>query len=263
MIDANRPAEAPPPPRVLIADDEAELRGLLQRYLGEQGLAVRAVADAAAAEKLLARERFDVLILDVMMPGEDGLSLCRRLRAQGETVPILMLTARGDPVDRIVGLEMGADDYLPKPFLPRELLARLQAMVRRQRLLGLHGGPLGDVPLRFGRYALFAAQRRLERDGEPVSLTTGEFQLLLALAQNAHRPLGRDRLVALAHGPGADVTDRSIDAQVMRLRRTIEEDPTAPRHIRTVWGVGYVFVPDGPEGTGGGEEGPKPGEGGR
>ncbi len=240
------PASAAAPrtdaPRVLIADDEAELRGLLQRYLGEQGLQVRAVPDAAAAERMLSRERFDVLILDVMMPGEDGLSLCRRLRAQGETVPILMLTARGDPVDRIVGLEMGADDYLAKPFHPRELLARVQAMVRRQRLLGLHGGPLGDVPVRFGPYALHAAQRRLEKDGEPVPLTTGEFQLLLALVQNAHRPLGRDRLVALAHGPGAEVTDRSIDAQVMRLRRAIEPDPSSPRWIRTVWGVGYVFA---------------------
>jgi two-component system, OmpR family, phosphate regulon response regulator OmpR len=235
------------PITVLIADDEAELRGLLQRYLGEQGLTVRAAHNAAIAERLLARERFDVLVLDVMMPGEDGLSLCRRLRHAGETVPILMLTARGDPVDRIIGLEMGADDYLPKPFNPRELLARIQAMVRRQKLLGAHGGPLGSAPVRFGRYTLHAAQRRLERDGEPVALTTGEFQLLHAMVMNPNRPLGRDRLIELAKGADRDqdVTSRSIDAQVMRLRRVIEADPARPQHIQTVWGRGYVFVPEG------------------
>lgn len=230
-------------PRILIADDEAELRGLLQRYFTEQGLAVRVVPDAAGAERLLARERFDVLVLDVMMPGEDGRSLCRRLRAQGETVPILMLTARGDPIDRVVGLEMGADDYLPKPFNPRELLARVQAMVRRQRMLGAHAGPLGEAPVAFGRYTLHAAQRRLEKDGQPVPLTTGEFSLLQALVSHANRPLGRDRLIELARGRDHEATDRSIDVQVMRLRRLIEEDPAAPRHIKTVWGVGYVFVP--------------------
>ena len=122
--------------RILVADDESDLRSLLQRYLGDQGYAVRTVESAAPLDKMLARERFDVLVLDVMMPGEDGLSICRRLRAQGETIPILMLTARGDPLDRIIGLEMGADDYLPKPFNPRELLARIQALVRRQRMLG-------------------------------------------------------------------------------------------------------------------------------
>lgn len=230
-------------PRILIADDEAELRALLQRYFTEQGLMVRVVPDAAGAERLLARERFDVLVLDVMMPGEDGLALCRRLRAAGETVPILMLTARGDPIDRVVGLEMGADDYLPKPFNPRELLARVQAMVRRQRMLGAHGGPLGDAPFAFGRYTLHAARRVLEKDGRPLALTSGEFALLQAFVSHANRPLGRDRLIELARGREHEATDRSIDVQVMRLRRLIEEDPAAPRHIRTVWGVGYVFVP--------------------
>jgi two-component system phosphate regulon response regulator OmpR len=232
------------PARILIADDEAELRGLLQRYLTEQGLAVRTVPDAATAQKLLARERFDVLVLDVMMPGEDGLSLCRKLRAQGEVIPILMLTARGDPVDRIIGLEMGADDYLPKPFNPRELLARLQAMVRRQRILGAHGGPPDDAPIRFGRFVLRPSQRSLEKDGASVSIGTAEFNLLRALASHPHRPLGRDRMIELAHGRDHEATDRSIDVQVMRLRRLIEEDPSLPRHIQTVWGVGYVFVPD-------------------
>jgi two-component system phosphate regulon response regulator OmpR len=231
--------------RVLIVDDEAELRALLQRYLSEQGLGVRAVPDAAQAERLLARERFDVLVLDVMMPGEDGLSLCRRLRAQGETIPILMLTARGDPIDRIVGLEMGADDYLSKPFNPRELLARVQAMWRRQRMLGAHGGPAGEAPIVFGPYTLYLAERRLEKAGETLELTTGEFTLLQALAQHANRPLGRDKLLELARGRDSEATDRSIDVQVMRLRRLIEDDPAKPRYIQTVWGLGYVFVPDG------------------
>lgn len=230
--------------RILIADDEAELRGLLQRYLSEHGLQVRAVPDAAAAAQLLARERFDVLVLDLMMPGEDGLSLCRRLRAQGETIPILMLTARGDLVDRVLGLEMGADDYLAKPFAPRELLARLQAMVRRQQQLGAHVGPAGDEAVRFGPFTFYPAQRRLERDGEPVEISTVEFKLLRALASQPHRPLGRDRLLALAHGDQHGVSDRSLDVQVMRLRRLVEADPGTPRHIQTVWGLGYVFIPE-------------------
>jgi two-component system phosphate regulon response regulator OmpR len=231
--------------RILVADDEADLRALLQRYLTDQGYAVRTVDSAAPLERLLAREPFDVLVLDVMMPGEDGLSICRRLRGQGETIPILMLTARGDPVDRIVGLEMGADDYLPKPFNPRELLARIQALVRRQRILGAHTpAAIGLNVVRFGSHVLHLAERRLERDGTEVPLTTGEFALLQALAQNPNRPLGRDRLIDLAHGRDHEATDRSIDVQVMRLRRLIEADPAKPRHIQTVWGVGYVFVPD-------------------
>lgn len=232
--------------RVLIADDEADLRALLQRYLAEQGYAVRTVDGLVQAERLLARERFDVLVLDVMMPGEDGLSGCRRLRAQGETIPILMLTARGDPVDRIVGLEMGADDYLPKPFSPRELVARIQALVRRQRILGAHHGPAvdGSHEIRFGAFVLRLDQRRLLRGTEEVALTTAEFALLRALAQQPRRPLGRDRLLELAHGPDHEATERSIDVQVMRLRKLIEADPSSPRHIRTVWGVGYEFVPD-------------------
>jgi len=233
--------------RILIADDEADIRALLQRYLGDQGYAVRTVESAAPLDKLLARERFDVLVLDVMMPGEDGLAACRRLRAQGETIPIVMLTARGDPLDRIIGLEMGADDYLPKPFNPRELLARIQALVRRQRMLGAHAGPLpGDGEVRFADYVLDLGRRTLSKDGAVVPLTTGEFSLLAAFAQHPNRPMGRDKLIELAHGRDHEATDRSIDVQVMRLRKLIEADPAKPHHIRTVWGVGYVFVPEAP-----------------
>jgi two-component system phosphate regulon response regulator OmpR len=231
--------------RVLVADDEADLRALLERYLTSQGCFVRAVDGGAAIDKLLARERFDVLVLDVMMPGEDGLAICRRLRAQGETIPIVMLTARGDPLDRIIGLEMGADDYLPKPFTPRELLARIQALIRRQRILGAHGGPADDdASIAFGEHTLHLGTRRLERGGAEVPLSSAEFALLRAFALHPNRPLGRDRLIELAHGRDHEATDRSIDVQVMRLRRLIEADPAEPRHIRTVWGVGYVFVPE-------------------
>ena len=233
--------------RVLVVDDEPELRALLQRYLSDHGFTVRTVAHALSLEALLQRERFDVLVLDVTMPGEDGLSVCRRLRAMGDTIPILMLTARGDPVDRIVGLEMGADDYLPKPFNPRELLARIQAMIRRQRLLGPHGGSrAGTGSIRFGDFLLLVEERRLLRHGQDYPLTSGEFALLLALVQQAGRPLGRDRLLASAHGPGHQISDRSVDVQIMRLRKIIEIDPAHPRHIRTVWGKGYVFIADPP-----------------
>ncbi|MBS0452232.1 MAG: two-component system response regulator OmpR [Proteobacteria bacterium] len=231
--------------RILIADDEADIRALLQRYLGDQGYAVRTVESTATLDKLLARERFDVLVLDVMMPGEDGLAACRRLRAQGETIPIVMLTARGDPLDRIIGLEMGADDYLPKPFNPRELLARIQALVRRQRMLGAHAGPVPrDGEIRFSDYVLDLGRRTLHKAGTAVPMTTGEFALLTAFAQHPNRPMGRERLIELAHGRDHEATDRSIDVQVMRLRKLIEADPAKPHHIRTVWGVGYVFVPE-------------------
>ncbi|MFC0666279.1 two-component system response regulator OmpR [Azotobacter chroococcum] len=232
--------------RILVVDDEHDLRALLQRYLSDQGYAVRALDSGQRLEHLLGRERFDVLVLDVMMPGEDGLSLCRRLRAQGETIPIVMLTARGDPLDRIIGLEMGADDYLPKPFNPRELQARIEALIRRQRMLGAHTGPLpGDGRIDFGPFSLHLGERRLSRDGRDIPLTSGEFALLQALARHPRRPLGRDRLIELSRGRDHEASDRSIDVQVMRLRRAIEDDPAQPHYIRTVWGLGYVFVPDG------------------
>ena len=231
--------------KVLILDDEAELRALLQRYLGSHGLTVRGVEDAVQLDRLLSREPFDVLILDLMMPGEDGLSVCRRLRARGETIPILMLTAKGDPVDRIVGLEMGADDYLPKPFDPRELLARIQAMLRRQAMLGAPTAVSRNDCLSFGPFTLDLAARRLLRDGQVLALSTSEYAVLAALVMHAGRPLGRERLRTLAHGRDHEATERSVDVQILRLRRLLEADPSSPRYIQTVWGVGYLFAPDG------------------
>ena len=230
--------------RLLVVDDEAELRAMLTRYLQGQGYEVRAAADASALERLLARERFDLIILDLMLPGEDGLSICRRLRAQGETLPILMLTARGDAVDKVLGLEMGADDYLPKPFNPRELLARLGAMLRRQQMLGVAPVAAALRRVTFGPYVLEPTQRQLLRAGEPVALTSGEYALLQTLAQHAGRPLGRERLLELAFGRDHAVTERSIDVQIMRLRRLIEDQPATPRYIQTVRGLGYVLVVD-------------------
>ena len=232
--------------RILVVDDDQRLRDLLVRYLGEQGFTVRAVAESGAMDKALAKERFDLIVLDLMLPGEDGLTICRRLRAQNADPAIIMLTAKGDDVDRIVGLEMGADDYLPKPFNPRELVARVNAVLRRKHGAGPPGAPSSVTEIhRFGTFELNLATRTLLRDGKSVALTTGEFSVLKVLAQNPRQPLNRDKLMELARGREYEVFDRSIDVQVSRLRKIIEEDPAHPRHIQTVWGFGYVFVPDG------------------
>ena len=231
--------------RILVVDDDQRLRELAVRYFGEQGFEARAVADAAAMDRQLARERYDLIVLDLMLPGEDGLAICRRLRAQGNAPAILMLTAKGDEVDRIVGLEMGADDYLPKPFNPRELLARVNAVLRRRAPSGPPGAPAAETELhRFGAFEFNLATRSLTREGKPVPLTTGEFSVLKVLVQHPRQPLSRDKLMELARGREYGVFDRSIDVQISRLRKIVEEDHAHPRHIQTVWGFGYVFVPD-------------------
>ena len=230
--------------RILVVDDDLRMRDLLVRYLGGEGYEVKAAADAAAMDKLLARERYDLVVLDLMLPGEDGLAICRRLRAQGAAPAIIMLTAKGDDVDRIVGLEMGADDYLPKPFNPRELLARINAVLRRRAPAGPPGAPAEGGSLQFGEFVLNFSTRTLTRADKPVSLTTGEFSVLKVLAQHPRQPLSRDKLMELARGREYEVFDRSIDVQISRLRKIVEADPAHPRHIQTVWGFGYVFVPD-------------------
>jgi two-component system phosphate regulon response regulator OmpR len=230
--------------RILVVDDDQRLRELLVRYLGGEGHEVKAVADAAAMDKQLARERYDLLVLDLMLPGEDGLAVCRRLRTQETSPAIIMLTAKGDDVDRIVGLEMGADDYLPKPFNPRELLARINAVLRRRTPAGPPGAPAAGGVFEFGAFSLNLATRSLTRAGKSVPLTTGEFSVLKVLAQHPRQPLSRDKLMELARGREYEAFDRSIDVQVSRLRKIIEDDPAQPKHIQTVWGFGYVFVPD-------------------
>ena len=232
--------------RIIVVDDDARLRELLNRYLHEQGFSVRAVADGNDMNRWLARGRYDLMVLDLMMPGEDGLSICRRLRGLGEKIPIIMLTAKGDDVDRIVGLEVGADDYLAKPFNPRELVARIQAVLRRVPEPPPPGAPTADLKvITFGAFSFNLAARSLTRNGENLALTTGEYSLLKVLVQHPRTSLSRDKLMELARGREFGAFDRSIDVQISRLRKLIEADPAKPAYIQTVWGFGYVFIPDG------------------
>ena len=222
---------------------------MLATYLGEQGYAVRCLEGGpqllARLEGRLGPERPDLLVLDLMLPGDDGLTLLRRLRDGGDDLPVLMLTARADGVDRIIGLEQGADDYLAKPFLPRELTARIEAVLRRRRRSPSGSPQPESQPVHFGTCRFDPTSRTLERDGAAVTITSGEFSLLAVFVQHPQRPLSRQRLVELARGPGSDTDSRSMDVQVSRLRRLIEPDPARPRYLQTVWGYGYVFVPDG------------------
>ncbi len=230
---------------IWVVDDDPELRQMVGTYLIDQGYDVRCLSDVKQLEARLEFQRPDLIVLDLMMPGDDGLTALRRLRDAGDDLPVVMLTARGDGVDRIIGLEQGADDYLAKPFLPRELSARIEAVLRRRSSIPA-GTPLaegGDVT--FGENQFDLSARTLLRDGTPVVITSGEFSLLAAFVQHPHRPLSRERLIELARGPGSDTDSRSMDVQVSRVRKLVEPDPARPRYIQTVWGYGYVFVPDG------------------
>ena len=231
--------------KILIVDDDPGLSSLLERFFTSKGYRTRAVPNVEQMDRLLAREVFNLVVLDLMLPGEDGLSACRRLRAANNQIPIIMLTAKGDELSRIKGLELGADDYLAKPFNPDELMARVKAVLRRQSA-PVPGAPSSeDETVTFGDYELSLATRELKRGNEVHMLTTGEFAVLKALVMHAREPLTRDKLMNLARGREWDALERSIDVQISRLRRMIEPDPSKPRYIQTVWGVGYVFVPDG------------------
>ena len=231
--------------KILVVDDDMRLRSLLERYLVEQGYIVRSAANSEQMDRLLERENFHMMVLDLMLPGEDGLTICRRLRQQENEIPIVMLTAKGDEVDRIIGLELGADDYLPKPFNPRELLARIKAVLRRKST-EVPGAPTAEESVvTFSTYTLNLATREMKNGDDPMPLTSGEFAVLKALVTHAREPLSRDKLMNLARGRDYSALERSIDVQVSRLRRMLEEDPANPRYIQTVWGLGYVFVPDG------------------
>jgi two-component system phosphate regulon response regulator OmpR len=232
-------------PHVLIVDDDLRLRDLLERYLTQQGMHARGAANAAAMRRALAEHHFDLIVLDLMLPDADGLEVCRALRSDGVTTPVIMLTAKGDEVDRIVGLELGADDYLGKPCNPRELVARIRAVLRRQPRAVVGAPQPEQAVVRFGRFSFDPATRQLLDGDTPVKLTSGEFAVLAALLAHPFETLSRERLVALARGRDLEAFDRSIDVMVSRLRRCLEDDPRRPRWLQTVWGEGYVFVPDG------------------
>jgi DNA-binding response OmpR family regulator len=221
--------------RVLLIEDDSRLADMVGEYLGKAGFHVIHAESGTRGLALHGREPLDVVILDLMLPDTDGLDVCRQIRARSDT-PILMLTARGDPMDRVVGLEMGADDYLPKPFEPRELLARLRAILRRGR-----GGPKPDL-LRYGRLEIDRGAREVRLDGTPRPLTSYQFALLLALAEHAGRVMSRDALMDAVKGEQFEAFDRSIDVHVSRIRAAIEDDPRKPRRVITVRGTGYVFA---------------------
>lgn len=231
-------------PLIWVVDDDPQLRKLLEEFLEKNGFEVRTIADGRDLERRLSRQRPDLLVLDLMLPGTDGLEICRRLRATGDDIPIIMLTAKSDPIDRVVGMELGADDYLGKPFLPRELTARIQAVLRRRAPLP-PGTPIADGNTAiFGDCRLDLSTRVLRRGEAKVEMTSGEFALLSAFVKHPHQPLTRERLLELARGPSSESFDRSVDVQISRLRKLIEPDLGKPHHIQTVWGFGYVFVPD-------------------
>ncbi|HEY0833531.1 MAG TPA: response regulator [Azospirillum sp.] len=233
-------------PHLLVVDDDREIRNLTSQFLTKHGYRVSTARDGAEMLKTLEAARVDLIVLDLMLPGEDGLSLCRRLRAAPATaaIPIVMLTAMGEETDRIIGLEMGADDYLAKPFSPRELLARIKAVLRRAGAPQAVGGEAAAKVLRFEGWSLDLAKRELRSpDGVLVQLSAGEYDLLVAFVEHPQRVLTRDQLLDLARGRAAVPFDRSVDVQVSRLRRKIEPDPADPTLIKTVRGGGYLFTP--------------------
>ena len=233
------------PGTILVVDDDDKLRALLIQYLSDEGFRVSGVTDGKSMDGFLDGNDVDLIVLDLMLPGEDGLSIARRLSGSRDT-PIIILSARGDEVDRIVGLEVGADDYLPKPFNPRELLARIRAVMRRAE----HQPPqttsdTDGTPYRFGEFTLDLASRSLVCGNAPVELTPGDFALLEAFVSNPNRVMSRDSLIERLKGYERSPYDRSIDVRVTRLRKKIEPDPEHPQFIRTIWGKGYMFTPQG------------------
>ena len=231
-------------PHILVVDDHSEIRDLLKRFLEQHGMRVSCARDGKEMKRLLDEREFDLLVLDLMMPGEDGLTLCRELRVKSR-LPIIMLTAMGEETDRIIGLEMGADDYLSKPFNPRELLARIKAVMRRTQAESLPVPETLTRDLRFDRWLLDVNRRELvDEEGVGMSLSTAEFDLLKVFLERPQRVLSRDQLLDLARGREAVAFARAIDTLVSRLRRKLERDPKNPELIKTIWGGGYLFAAD-------------------
>jgi two-component system, OmpR family, phosphate regulon response regulator OmpR len=230
--------------KILIVDDDPKLQQLLSRYLSEEGYVTAVAGNGQEMDNWLQDHHPDLVIMDLMLPGEDGLSLAQRLR-NSKNIPIIMLSARGEEVDRIIGLEVGADDYLPKPFNPRELLARIRAVLRRNTQTAQAENSSPEKLLSFGEFELDIERKLLFQSNKEVALTTGEMTLLIALAQHPDRVLSRDQLMDMIAGHNREPFDRSIDVRITRLRHKIELDPSSPQFIRTVWGQGYRFTPKG------------------
>ena len=228
-------------PHIALVDDDPKIRELTAKYLSDQELSVKTAANGSELDELMKNNNISLIILDLMMPEESGLNICQRLRVNNVDIPIIMLTAKGDEVDRIVGLEMGADDYLPKPFNPRELLARVNAILRRQQHNSIQNTK--DI-FEFGNFSFDISNRSLHKNGQEIQITAGEYDLLRVFAERPKQPLSRDQIMQLAKGKELDVFDRSIDVQISRLRRLIEEDPNKPKFLQTKWGFGYIFIPD-------------------
>lgn len=229
-------------PHILVVEDARDIREPLARYLRQHGYRTTTAADAQAARKAMRLGAFDLVVLDVMMPGEDGLSLCRSIRESSQ-IPVILLTARGEEVDRIIGLEMGADDYIAKPFSPRELVARIAAVLRRTHALPPQQKPPDAALIKFGAWTLDTGQRELiSADSLATPLSSGEFRLLMALLERPKISLTRNQLLDLTKGRDAELFDRSIDNHISRLRKKIEPDPKNPRYIKTVWGGGYMLA---------------------
>lgn len=231
---------------ILVVDDDEKLLELVIKFLSKEGFHVDGVLNGREMDDYLAENEIDLFVLDLMLPGEDGLSIARRLRATSK-VPILMLSARGEDIDRIIGLEVGADDYLAKPFNPRELSARIKAILRRTGEISesqSFDDPSVEV-YKFGHFVLNLTTNSITRDGEPLNLTSGEFSLLEAFVKNPNRVLSRDHLIELIKGYERSPYDRSVDVRVTRLRKKLEDNPEQPQFIRTVWGKGYIFTPQG------------------
>lgn len=230
--------------KILVVDDDLRLRSLLERYLVEQGFQVKTASNGQYLDRALEREAFQLIVLDIMLPGEDGLSICKRLRNSGNEIPVIMLTAKTDDTDRIVGLDIGADDYISKPFNPRELTSRINAVLRRQTTNAVGAPSEMGSTVKMGNFTFDLGTRQLVSEQKTICLTSGEYAVLKTLVKNPREPLSRDKLMHFAKGRDYSPHERSIDVQVSRLRRLIELEPSKPRFIQTVWGLGYVFVPD-------------------
>ena len=225
-----------------LIDDDSKILELTAKYLTDNLFIVHTGKSGKDLDEILKKYTADLIILDLMMPEESGLQVCQRLRVNGVVIPIIMLTAKGDDVDRIVGLEMGADDYIPKPFNPRELLARINAIIRRKESFSKK---LSTKSINFGDFVFDIQNRNLVKNGENIPITTGEFDLLKVFTERPKQPLSRDQIMQLARGKELDVFDRSIDVQISRIRKLIEDDPNNPKYLQTKWGFGYIFNPDG------------------